>query len=143
MATRTPTHTSQAGWWLAIAAGGAVGTSARVGWLWLAPITPGAWPTTIFLENLLGAFALGLLLGALSRGRGPAWLRSPFFTTGALGSFTTFSNLSWDLAILTTSAPPLALAYGAASLTLGLLVAGLGWWLGRAVGNARPTVSEP
>ena len=143
MATRTAARTSAAGSWLAVAAGGAVGTAARAGWLWLAPVTLGAWPATIFLENLLGAFALGLLLGALARGRGPHWLRSPFFTTGALGSFTTFSNLAWDLAIVADSAPLIALAYGAASLTLGLVVAGSGWWLGHEVGCRRRQAVEP
>lgn len=143
MTTGTPASTSGPGSWRAVAAGGAVGTAARAGWLWLAPSTPGEWPTTIFLENLLGAFALGLLLGALARGRGPRWLRSPFFTTGALGSFTTFSNLTWDLATLANSAPLLALAYGAASLALGLVVAGSGWWLGHEVGYRGRQAVEP
>ena len=119
------------GWWLAVAAGGAVGTAARAAWLWWAPTTPGAWPTTVFLENLLGAFALGLLRGWLARGRGPWWLRSPFFSTGALGSFTTFSNLAWDVGVLGPVAPSLALGYGAASLACGLAAAAGGWRLGR------------
>jgi len=131
MVARTVPDDRHPGWWLAVAAGGAVGTAMRAAWLWWAPTTPGAWPTTIFLENVLGAFLLGLLLGRLARGRSPSWLRSPFFSTGALGSFTTFSNLAWDVGALGSSAPSLAIAYAAASLALGLAAAATGWWLGR------------
>jgi len=133
MVARTGPDERHPGWWLAVAAGGAVGTAMRVAWLWWVPVTPGAWPTTIFLENVLGAFLLGLLLGRLARGRAPSWLRSPFFSTGALGSFTTFSNLAWDVGGLSSPAPTLAIAYGAASLALGLAAAAAGWWLGRGV----------
>lgn len=135
MVARTVPDERQPGWWLAVAAGGAVGTAARVAWLWWTPTVPGAWPTTIFVENILGALLLGLLLGRLARGRSPSWLRSPFFSTGALGSFTTFSNLTWDVGSLGSAAPTLAIAYGAASLALGLAAAATGWWLGRGRGG--------
>jgi fluoride exporter len=118
-------------WWLEVAAGGAVGTAARAGLLWLAPTQPGAWPATIFAENVLGALLLGLLLGRLERSGAPQWLRSPFFSIGALGSFTTFSNLAWDVSSTVPTAPVLAVGYAAASLLLGLAAAGAGWWLGR------------
>jgi fluoride exporter len=115
-------------WWLAVAAGGAVGTAARVGWLIAVPTPPGAWPTTILLENVLGALALGLVLGLAARGRAGRSLAAPFFTTGALGSFTTFSGLAGGMLELPA---PLAAAYGAASLALGLLGAAIGWRVGR------------
>ena len=135
MVARTGPDERHPGWWLAVAAGGAVGTAARVAWRWWAPTVPGAWPTTIFVENVLGAFLLGLLVGWLAQGRGPVWLRSPFFSTGALGSFTTFSNLAWDVGSLGSTAPTLAIAYAAASLALGLAAAATGWRLGRGGGG--------
>lgn len=135
MVVRTDPEPRHPAWWLAVAAGGAVGTAARAAWLWWAPGEAGAWPLTIFLENVLGAFLLGLLMGWLARGRGPWWLRSPFFSTGALGSFTTFSNLVWDVGVLGSLAPPLAVGYAAASLAFGLAAAATGWWLGRGGGG--------
>jgi fluoride exporter len=133
----TPLAPPPRGWWWAVAAGGAVGTALRALWLWHAPTVPGLWPTTIFLENLLGAFALGVLVGVLARRRAPGWLRSPFFSTGLLGSFTTFSSLAWDVAATAPSEPVLAVAYGAVSLALGLTAAAAGWRLGRGNGTGR------
>lgn len=121
-------------WW-AIAAGGAVGTAARAALTWASPAEAGAWPVTVFAENVTGAFALGLLLGWLGRLEGPSRWRSPFFTTGVLGSFTTFSALAFDVAAWGAAAPCLAGGYAAASVALGLAAAAGGWSLGR--GRAR------
>ena len=120
---------------LPIVAGGALGTAARAGLLWAFPAAETAFPLTVFLENLSGAFLLGLLLGWLGRRPGPSLWRSPFFTTGALGSFTTFSALSADVASLLSSAPWLAVANAALSLVLGLGAAGVGWALGQRGGG--------
>jgi len=128
----TVTH-APARWW-AIAAGGAVGTAARAGSLWAWPTMEGAWPATPFAENVAGAFALGALLGWLGRGAGPAWWRSPFFTTGVLGSFTTFSALAVDVAQLGAARPWWALAYAAASVLVGVAAALAGWAIGRGRG---------
>jgi fluoride exporter len=119
---------SAALWWLAVAAGGAVGTAARVGWLIAVPTHPGTWPTTILLENVLGALALGLVLGLAARGRAGRCLALPFFTTGVLGSFTTFSSLAGGMLELPV---PLAAAYGVSSVALGLLAAAIGLRVGR------------
>ena len=121
-------------WW-AIAAGGAVGTAARAALTWAWPAQVGAWPIVVLGENVAGAFALGLLLGFLGRLEGPSRWRSPFFTTGVLGSFTTFSALALDVAALGAVRPWLAGGYAAASLVLGLAAAAGGWSLGR--GRAR------
>jgi fluoride exporter len=111
-------------WWVAVAAGGALGTAARVGWLLLAPATGGGWPLTIFLENVLGAFLLGLALGLAGRNPRLRLLASPFVTTGALGSFTTFSSLAGGMLELPAAR---GAVYGGASLALGLLAAAAGW----------------
>jgi fluoride exporter len=112
---------------LAVAAGGAVGGALRYGFLLAFPIAPGAFPIVIFLENLLGAFLLGLVLALLLRRWRGAHHLGAFLTTGVLGSFTTFSNYTLDVVALTTGgALALALAYGVASIALGLAAALLG-----------------
>jgi CrcB protein len=116
---------------LAIAAGGALGTALRAGLgLALAPFA-GVWPWATFAENLLGAFLLAYAFGRADRARGPAWLRHPGFTTGVLGSFTTFSALTVEVS---ARAPAVGVIYAAATLVGGLALAGLGWRAGRAPG---------
>jgi fluoride exporter len=112
----------------AVAAGGAVGTLLRAGGLLLLPATPGAFPLATLVENLLGAFLLGCLVGVASRdpARSPA-LRL-FLGPGVLGSFTTFSALAVDTVIL---GPMAGSGYLGASLLGGLLAAALGVSLGR------------
>lgn len=54
---------------LAVAAGGLLGAPARYGLGRLFPAPAGCWPIGTFLANLSGAFALGLLIAALTRAR--------------------------------------------------------------------------
>lgn len=75
-----------------VAVGGAVGALGRhaAGALW--PPAPGGFPWSTFGVNVLGCFAIGLLLGALTELSGPPHpLLRPFLGTGVLGGFTTFS----------------------------------------------------
>jgi CrcB protein len=122
-------------WW-AIAAGGAIGTAARAGLLWAWPTRADAFPATVFAENVAGAFALGLLLGWLGRKERPGWWASPFFTVGALGSFTTFSTLVLDVAVLGPARPWLAIGYALASMLGGVVAAAAGWAMGHRAGRS-------
>ena len=117
--------------WIAVAAGGALGTGARAALLWAWPPVAGDLPWTTLAVNLGGALALGVLLGALAGGPARTPWRSPFFGTGLLGSFTTFSALAVDLVDLARTRPDVALAYAALSLAGGVALASLGWRLGR------------
>lgn len=88
--------------------------------------------------NVLGCFAIGLLLGALARGQtggalgvdgpGPAaegWRL--LLGVGLLGSFTTFSAFSHEtLALLREGAFGLALGNAALQLVLGLVAVAAG-----------------
>ncbi len=122
--------TPAAGLW-AVAAGGAVGTAARASLAWLLPAQAGGFPATILAINVAGALALGWLVGLWARsGRDPGW-RLPFFATGLLGSFTTFSALALDVAALVGPRPWVALAYALASVGIGWAAAAAGWSLGR------------
>jgi fluoride exporter len=112
---------------LAVAAGGAVGGALRYGFILAFPVVPGAFPFVIFMENLVGAFLLALVLALLLRRWRGARHLGAFLTTGVLGSFTTFSNFTLDFVALTIGgSAALALAYGVASVAFGLAAAVLG-----------------
>jgi fluoride exporter len=118
---------------LAVAAGGAVGGSLRYGLLLAAPVEAGAFPLVILLENLTGAFLLGLVLALIGGRWRPSAERRAFLTTGVLGSFTTFSNVTLDVATLAAAGRlGAAIGYLAASTVLGLAAAMAGLRLGRA-----------
>ncbi|GII99843.1 camphor resistance protein CrcB [Sediminihabitans luteus] len=104
--------------------GGAVGTAGRYG-LALAVPTVAGWPLATLTANVVGAFCLGLLLEALVR-RGPetTGLRRVRLGvgTGALGGFTTFSSLAFEIErLLAGGDVATALGYAAATLVLGAL----------------------
>ncbi len=113
---------------LAVAVGSILGTGVRALVGLTLPVATGAWPWATLAVNVLGSFALGAVFGWTERGRAPAWLRGPGFTTGVVGSFTTFSALAVETGGL---AGGLAAAYAAASLAGGLLAVALGWRAGR------------
>lgn len=115
---------------LAVAAGGLVGTSARYLMSKALPTADGAWPTATFLVNLAGAFALGLLLEALSR-RGPdtGWRQRArlFGGTGLCGALTTYSTLAVEVDLLARGQHvALAAGYALASVLAGLVATAAG-----------------
>lgn len=112
-----------------VAIGGMVGTAARYG-LSTAVGSSGGWPTSTFIENLVGAFLLGVLLEALLR-RGPETPRGRRLRlgvgTGVLGGFTTFSALALETErLLAQGAAGTGLAYAGATVVLGYLACLLG-----------------
>ena len=126
-----------------VAAGGVVGTAARIGVTLLVDqsvdATGGSFPIAIFAINIVGAFVLGMLLQALTA-RGPDTGRRRtlrlLLGTGVLGGFTTYSALSSDSAVLLTSGGvALALGYGLATVVLGALASWAGIALGAALGS--------
>jgi len=116
----------------AIALGGALGAPARYGVAHLIHTSPGGFPWATLWTNLSGSFALGVVL-ALLIGRFPPsrYLRS-FVATGFLGAYTTYSTFAVETVLLVRDGHAgLALAYVAASLAGGLLLAWAGIWSGR------------
>ena len=83
---------------LLVGLGGAMGAMARygfaslVGRFWIS-----SFPLAILLVNVIGAIAMGLTIGLLSR-FAPAWQEEArlFLAVGILGGFTTFSSFSLD-----------------------------------------------
>ena len=93
-----------------------------------------ALPYGTFVINVLGCFAMGLLMTIIvDREMLPAAWRL-FLCAGFLGGFTTFSSFGYEALILLMEGRILAvLAYVGGSVVLGLLAAGAGVLCGRAV----------
>lgn len=81
-----------------VAVGGAIGASARYGASLIWPTAPGTFPTTTLLVNVVGCAVMGVLMVILTEARtSPHRLLRPFFGTGVLGGFTTFSTYAMDI----------------------------------------------
>lgn len=111
---------------LLVAAGGTIGTAARLG-LGLVIPDQGGLPVAVLLANVLGALLIGVLAARLPAS---AELRL-MLGTGVLGGFTTYSAFMTGTLTLWAEAPLLAAAYAAGSLVLGLGAAALGLRLGK------------
>src|SRR5437764_601611 len=84
--------------WLAVAAGGALGSMARHGVnLWFAHVLERATPYATASVNLAGSAAIGLLAALIASGRlhMSSTMRT-FVFVGILGGFTTFSSFMLD-----------------------------------------------
>lgn len=118
----------------AVAAGGALGGALRYGVALAIPTGASGFPWATLLTNGSGSLILGLVVGAaVRRLPGPRY-RLPFFATGLLGAYTTFSTLAVEINLLASAGrAPVAASYAAATLVVGLL----GAWAGLRAG-ARP-----
>jgi CrcB protein len=114
------------------------GSAGAVSRYWLdgrvSDLTHGQFPWGTFTVNVLGAFALGLLV-ALTTERllpHPNWRVA--LGIGYLGSFTTFSTYTYEsVKLAEDGALGLALLNSAGMLALGLLAAAAGLALGRTL----------
>ncbi|WP_328911824.1 MULTISPECIES: fluoride efflux transporter CrcB [unclassified Streptomyces] len=104
-----------------IAVGGAIGASARYGAALLWPTASGAFPWTTLLVNSLGCAVIGVFMVLLTEVWAAHRLVRPFFGTGVLGGFTTFSTYATDVGRLVDGGQPrTALAYLALTLAAAL-----------------------
>lgn len=95
-----------------IALGGVIGALLRYQASLIWPTSVGAFPTTTLLVNLLGCLCIGVFLVVITEVRTPHRFLRPFFGTGVLGGFTTFSTYSLDVVTLVrVSHPVQAVAY--------------------------------
>jgi CrcB protein len=123
----------------AIALGGALGAPARYGVAELVHVSPDAFPWATFWTNISGSFALGLILTLLLERFPPSRLVRPFVVTGFLGAYTTYSTFAVEGVLLAKGGHTgLALAYTAASMMGGFLVAWAGIWAARTLSRPAP-----
>lgn len=120
---------------LGVALGGAVGATLRY---WVAgAIQPSWWegfPFGIFVVNITGGLAMGILTALLALKMNISPEMRAFLTTGVLGGYTTFSTFSLDSAILIErGAYTQAAAYVAGSAVLSILAIFAGLWIVRAL----------
>ena len=114
---------------------GAAGAVSRY-WLdgWVSDMTHGQFPWGTFVVNLLGAFALGIVVAVTTE---RLILSSDWRVAlgiGYLGAFTTFSTYTYETVKLAEDgALGLALLNSVGLLALGLLAAVLGLAVGRTV----------
>ncbi|MFZ1467786.1 MAG: fluoride efflux transporter CrcB [Paracoccaceae bacterium] len=103
-----------------VAAGGAIGASARYGVnVTTTRLFGTGFPISTLIVNVLGSFLMGLLVVVLAEKSGTRL--APFLMTGILGGFTTFSAFSLDsLTLYQRGDTALAAAYVLASVLLSL-----------------------
>ena len=110
--------------------GGVVGTGARYGLEEAYPHHGTGWPTGTFVANMLGAFALGLLLEALVRlGDDSGRRRSVrlLLGVGFCGAFTTYSTLALEVSLFVRDhAVGMAVLYATVTVLAGLVAVWLG-----------------
>lgn len=120
---------------LLVAAGGALGAAARhlVNLATLRVIGPG-FPWSTLAVNIVGSFAMGLLIVMLAARFNAGQELRLFLATGVLGGFTTFSAFSLDVALLWERQAQLAtFAYAGASVMGAIGALFLGMWLARSL----------
>jgi CrcB protein len=80
-----------------VALGGAIGACARYGATLIWPTAPGGFPWTTLVVNVVGCAVIGVFMVVISEVWPPHRLVRPFFGTGVLGGFTTFSTYTVDI----------------------------------------------
>lgn len=121
--------------WLLVAAGGAIGAVARHGLNSIIHqrMLTSRFPAGIFVVNVAGSFAIGLLGGLLASERlswGPE--ARTFAIVGVLGGFTTFSSFSFDtLALAREGFTGYALTNAFGQVAMSLVAVWVGYMLGR------------
>lgn len=80
-----------------VAVGGALGSMARYGASLLWPTAEGAFPWTTFTVNVVGCAVIGVFMVIITDVWAAHRLVRPFFGTGVLGGFTTFSTYTTDI----------------------------------------------
>ncbi|WP_326686888.1 MULTISPECIES: CrcB family protein [unclassified Streptomyces] len=121
-AQRTPLWRGQLPVVAAVAAGGGLGAAARYAAALAWPTAGGAFPWTTLLVNAAGCAVIGVFMVVSTEVWAAHPLVRPFFGTGVLGGFTTFSAYAVDIQRLADQgAAEAALGYLALTLVIALV----------------------
>ncbi|GAA5006744.1 fluoride efflux transporter CrcB [Kitasatospora paranensis] len=105
-----------------VSLGGVLGALARYGAALRWPTAADAFPWTTLAVNAVGCAVIGVFLVAVTEVWSPHPLLRPFFGTGVLGGFTTFSTATVDVQrLIDHGAPARGLFYLAATLLAALV----------------------
>ncbi|MFN2607169.1 MAG: fluoride efflux transporter CrcB [Acidimicrobiales bacterium] len=128
-------HRASADILAAIAAGAALGGPARYEVAQLVHVAQDGFPWATFWTNISGSFLLGLVLVLVIERFPPTRYVRPFFATGFLGAYTTFSTFAVETDLLVKSGHVVTAAlYASASLAAGVIAA----WTGILVARLLP-----
>jgi CrcB protein len=104
-----------------VALGGGIGATARYAAARLWPTHMDGFPWTTFWVNVVGCAVIGVFMVVITDVWAAHRLVRPFFGTGVLGGFTTFSTYAVDIQKLVAAGHPrTGLAYLAATLLAAL-----------------------
>lgn len=118
----------------AVALGGAAGAAARYGASLLWRTADGGFPWTTLVVNAAGCAAIGVFMVVISDVWAAHRLVRPFFGTGVLGGFTTFSTYAVDIQQLVDAGRArAALAYLGLTLLVALAAVGSAAWATRRI----------
>lgn len=118
-----------------VACGGVIGACARYGTALAWPTAPGSFPWTTLAVNTAGCFTIGVFMVLITDVWAAHRLVRPFFGTGVLGGFTTFSTYTVDVQRLTGAGHlPQALAYLAGTAAAALAAV----WTGASAARRLP-----
>ncbi|EDY59784.1 MULTISPECIES: fluoride efflux transporter CrcB [Streptomyces] len=130
---RAPTRAARQSLWqgqapvvAVVALGGALGATARYALSLHWPTPPSGFPWATFWTNVVGCAVIGVFMVVITDVRAAHRLVRPFFGTGVLGGFTTFSTYAVDIQKLVDHGRP---ATGMAYLAATLLAALTAVWL--------------
>ncbi|MEU3862598.1 fluoride efflux transporter CrcB [Streptomyces sp. NPDC028722] len=119
-----------------IAVGGAAGASARYAAALLWPTGAAMFPWTTLCVNTVGCLIIGVFMMLVTQIWAAHRLLRPFFGTGVLGGFTTFSTYCADIERLVREGMAgIALAYLALTVGAAMAAVTVGVLVGRRVGR--------
>lgn len=99
---------------------------------WIRQMWPSAFPWGTLTVNLIGCFIIGWTSSLLPASSYLSENHRLLLVVGFCGSFTTFSTFSFDnLTLLNMKAYPALFLNISASLFVGLLATGFGFWAGK------------
>ena len=106
---------------LAVGLGGAIGAVLRYLLGQAIPRLAGGFPLGTFCVNIVGCFAIGVIVALAGRNSGIDPRLVLFLQTGICGGFTTFSTFSLEtVSLMDEGKIPFALLYLCASVMLGM-----------------------
>ena len=110
-----------------IAAGGALGASARYGVALALPHGPNDWPWSTLLINVMGCLLIGVLMVLVLEVWVAHRLVRPFLGVGILGGYTTFSTYAVEAQqLIAAGRAGLALAYMVATVIAAVVAVQVG-----------------